>query len=220
MYIQRNTYSAAIGKGEDLRQLLNEAIIGYQADGIRIGLSRLVYGEAGQLTTITVCESLAELQATRERILAGSAYRTRVAQTIPLLSRQPVSSLVEPIIPFPEGGTTNRWGQRVVFTPLVGKLPELRSILEERVRARQAEVRISLAQTVFGAEQALILNLSLPDFAAIDALRESNRTDPNFIAFQERIQPLLARAGELSLHEILVPVQPARAREMAGAATR
>ncbi len=220
MYVQRNTYSAALGKGDDLRQLLQEAIIGYQADGIRIGLSRTVFGPAGEFTTITLAQSLAELQATRERILGGSAYRTRTAKSATLLSTQPVSSLIEPIVPFPEGPNPNRWGQRVVLTPAVGKFNDLRRITEERIRARQARLRISLAQTVFGVDQALVVNISLADFAAIDALREMNRTDADFISYQEQIQPLLARNPEVTLFEVLVPVQPAAIREMAGAATR
>lgn len=220
MYVQRNTYSAAVGKGDALRQLLQEAVTGYQADGIRIGLSRTVFGVAGELTTITLANSLAELQATRERIVGASAYRARVAQSVALLAAQPVSSLSEPIIPFPEGPNPNRWLQRVVLTPAVGKLNELRRLTEERVRARQSDLRIALLQTVFGADQALIVNISLPDFAAVDALRETNRTDQDFQRYQEEIQPLLARSPEVTLFEVLVPVQPAATREMAGAATR
>lgn len=220
MYVQRTTYSAAVGKGEELRRLLQEAVIGYQADGIRIGLGREVFGVAGEITTIVLANTLAELQETRERILAGAGYRARVAQSIALLAAQPVSTLSEPIVPFPQDGNVPKYTQRVVLTPAVGKFNDLRRITEERVLARRAQMRISLAQTVFGTGQAIIVNIGLADFAAVEALRELNRTDSEFIAYQEQLQLLLARTAEISLHEVLVPVQPAAIREMAGAATR
>ena len=220
MYVQRTTYSAAVGKGEDLRQLLQEAVIAYQADAIRVGLGREVFGTAGELTTIVLADTLAELHTTRERILGGAGYRTRVAQSIALLSTQPVSSLLEPIVPFPEDRPAGRYTQRVVLTPAVGKFNDLLRLTEERVLSRRAQARIALSQTVFGADQALVINISLPDFAALQALREHNRTDSAFIAFQEQIQPLLARTTQVSLHEVLVPVQPAAIRELAGTATR
>ncbi len=220
MYIQRNTYWAAVGKNEDLRQLLQEAVVGYQADGIRIGLIRPVFGIAGEFTTVLLAETLAELHETRERILGGASYRTRVSQSIPLLATQPVSSLLEPLIPFPQDGSTNRITQRVILAPVPSKLDELRTILEERIRERIAlGARISLARTVFAAELALVVNVSVPDYAELDALQERNRTD-EFRAYQARVNAVLVRSPEITVNEAIVPVQPASVRELAGAATR
>jgi hypothetical protein len=133
-----------------------------------------------------------------------------------LLATQPVSSLIEPIVPFPEAGSTNRIAQRVTLTPVPSKLEELRTIVEERIRTRIAEgARIALARTVFAADLALIVNISVPDYAELDALQERNRSD-EFRATSEGNVLFTGGHG----NEILVPVQPATARELAGAATR
>lgn len=92
------------------------------------------------------------------------------------------------------------YSQRTTFFPAFGKAPELRPILEERAKQRQAQgIRTSLATAAFGAEgPALVMTAQFDDLSALEA----SRGDPP--AADPRIAPLLRQTVRSELFEILL----------------
>jgi quinol monooxygenase YgiN len=97
------------------------------------------------------------------------------------------------------------YSQRITTYPAAGKAPELRTLLEERVRQRQSQgIAASLAVAAFGAEgPALHMTLRFDDLAALDAHRASpqGQQDP---AFASRMAALTRQPARLELYEILL----------------
>lgn len=89
----------------------------------------------------------------------------------------------------------------------MGKAPELRPILEERARQRQAEgVRSSLASVIFGEDAPAFRSTSIfDDLAALQAFRERIAGDTSMAA---RIAPLVRSIVRPELFEIIVPATP------------
>jgi hypothetical protein len=94
--------------------------------------------------------------------------------------------------------------QRVSFFALPGKATEIRAILEERTRERQAKgVRTSLSVTAFGPEPHTNLAFAFDDLGALEEYRASElgQADP-------RVGPLI-RANRSELLEMLLQGPPA-----------
>ena len=102
------------------------------------------------------------------------------------------------------------FSQRGTHYPVFGKGPELRALLEERVKARQAQgFRVGLSAQMFGAEGVTyILTTIYPDLAALEKNRKENQSDPAFIAYQAKLTGLQRMPTKTELFEILVPVPP------------
>ncbi len=49
--------------------------------------------------------------------------------------------------------------QRIVVTPALGKANELRSLLEERVRADQSRIRTLLVERILGKGQGFVVGI-------------------------------------------------------------
>ena len=86
---------------------------------------------------------------------------------------------------------------RVTSYPAPGKGPELRALLEKRVRSRQSEgYRTALMRTMYG-EACFAINFQFESLAA----RESAQLGP----LPAEAFALTSRLGDPSLHEVLVP---------------
>jgi len=93
--------------------------------------------------------------------------------------------------------------QRLVFAPALGKFPDLRALLTERVKQRQAEgvdaaLAVAIDPTPDGAWFAM--NIRHADLAALEAFRDRNAADAGFQAWNAKLVPLLGRnpAGDIS----------------------
>lgn len=97
---------------------------------------------------------------------------------------------------FPENGQEDLFTHRATSYPLPGKGPELRALLEERVRTRQSEgIRAALTRTMYG-EACFAINLQFESLAA----RETAPIAP----LPAEASALTSRLGDPSLHESLV----------------
>ena len=221
MYIQRVVFTPAIGKANELQPILEERARQRQAEGVSIGMGRSQFGSAPGFVFNIRHESLAALQAQFERNRTDPAFKAFQERITPLLGAATSASVIEPIVPFQPAATPNRFAQRVVLSPAPGKTAEMRSLVAERIRQRQASgASASLAQTVFAPENALVVVLGFQSLAEIDALRDGQRDNEEWQAYLMKIDSLSARLPAIELLEILVPMQPVAERELAGAATR
>src|SRR5438105_3858032 len=106
--------------------------------------------------------------------------------------------------PVPQIGNV-MYTQRITFFPANGKGPELRTILEERVRQRQAQgTRAGLQSAVFGAKgPAFSLGIQVTDLEALETVRA------NPLPVDPRIAALTSQPNLIELLEVLLPAQPA-----------
>ena len=98
--------------------------------------------------------------------------------------------------------------QRVSFYPALGKAFELRAVLEDRVKARQAQgLQIGLQERVASSEgpvfTLVILHRSLAD---LEELRRRNLTDDSFREFVTKVSSLSMNQPRTELSEVLVPL--------------
>jgi hypothetical protein len=110
------------------------------------------------------------------------------------------------------------YAQTTRFTPALGKVPELRAVLEDRVKSGQARgLRMNLTQAVFAgpAGTNYRTDITFPDLGAYEAYRQQNQADEGFQAFQARAAALVSAPPDVRLTEVLVPY-PATAVMPAG----
>ncbi len=97
------------------------------------------------------------------------------------------------------------YSQRVSLFPAPGKNAEVRQILEERTRQRQAHgVRASLASSAFAVEPCFALTTQFEDLGALETYRDSPLGQPD-----PRVASLTGQPARLELYEILLQVPAA-----------
>ena len=96
--------------------------------------------------------------------------------------------------------------QRFVFTPALGKGPEMRALLTARAQSRQAAGGdIALARAAFPTPQGpqFFLNLRFADLTALEAQSDRNATDAGFGEFLAKVNSLAACNVTGGLAEVL-----------------
>src|SRR5712691_3570108 len=90
--------------------------------------------------------------------------------------------------------------RRITFFPAIGKGPELRTILEERVRLAQSRgARANLQTAVFGADgPTFSIGNQFDDLGALDAMLA------NPLPVEPRIPPLTRQPVRTELFEVLL----------------
>ena len=116
MFTQTTLLFPAIGKGPELRSLLEERTRQRQSQGERVGLAMVVFGPNTPAFRIgRLFEDLGGLEASLQQPFQGDP---RVAA----LFRQPVATaLYEQLVAVQPGGATPRYTQRFFNRPLPGK---------------------------------------------------------------------------------------------------
>jgi len=220
VYALRVTQFPAIGKWAELREVTATQVRARQAQGVRAALTAPIVGGPARMYTSIAFETLADLQAFRERNLSDRDFQAFSAKVAQLVAQPPESELWEVLTPAQPGSDAS-YTQRITYTAAMGKARALREMLEKRVAQRQAEgIRCSFSeQLASDAARYSVINLfgSLADF---EAFRNRMRADASMQAFMDKLTPLLAASPTVELSEIVVPFQPVAARELAGAATR
>jgi hypothetical protein len=220
LYALRMTQFAALGKMPELRELHATQARARQAQGIRASLTVPIVGGEPRLNVGIAFETLADLQAFRERNLSDKQFQAFAAKASQLTAKPGVSELWEVLTPAGPGSDPS-YLQRITYTAALGKARTLRETLEKRVSERQAEgVRCSFSeQMASDASRFAVINLfgSLADF---EAHRNRLRADTTAAGFMDKVAALVAVSPSVELSEVIVPFQPVAAREMAGTATR
>ena len=220
MYFFQVIYYPALGKGSDLRTALEERARSLQAAGVDCELDQPYAGPEPVFGLILRFDDLTAFESYREngRTDANTqAFMTRVGG---LVSRSASTMLWEPIV----SNTIEReWShlQVVTFTPGVGHANALAWELRERAEQRQREGRAcGLYSSVYSGPQAIALVTGASSIAEIQEWADRNRSDPGFLAFQDRISPLLGALPQMQLMRSLVRFKTTAFKEMAAAASR
>ncbi len=219
MFIQRVVLTAAIGKSPQLQAVLEERARQLQAKGQRLGLNRTLVGDGPQFVVTAIHENLAAFQARLQENQQDSTIQPFMDRLSPLLGERAQSSLLEVIIQPPETAFTAKFSQRFALTPAVGKQLEMQQILTDRL-TNGPPIISALAATAAGGPQQFAVTVFYANLADADALSAAIRVDPTWPAFTAAISAVSGANPVVDLMEVLVPIQPAEVRELAGAATR
>ncbi len=85
--------------------------------------------------------------------------------------------------------------QRIVVTPALGKANELRSLLEERVRADQSRIRTLLVERILGKGQGFVVGIFHENLEAFEKEREYLKQDSTFRDFTGKVTTLVESQG-------------------------
>lgn len=212
MYTQRVTYYPAVGKGPELRALLEERVKHVQSAGAEVALGvRMFGGPAGNPYIVNLrFQDLAAVEAYRRRNQADPAFAAYNAKVATTLSCAAEIELYETVIPNPATPalTAPYFTQRALFYPGQGKGPEVRALLEERVKGLQASgEHANLSMGVYGSENPMFAFARFfQNMAAVEATRVRNQSDAMFLAFQTKMNPLVRQPTKVEFGEVLIPI--------------
>ncbi len=98
--------------------------------------------------------------------------------------------------------------QRISIHPRSDHVADVRSLLQERVKGRQAEgVRSALSELAIGGDAPLfVVSILLNDLAAFEALRKRNQSDAGFQAFVGKLSSMERKPAQTDLFEVVVPM--------------
>ena len=98
--------------------------------------------------------------------------------------------------------------QRVSIYPDPQKVAEVRSMLVERVTARQsAGVRVALSEMVAGSHAPqFTVSILFNDLAAFEAYRKRDQADADFQKFVGKLSSLIRKPSGFDLLEVLAPM--------------
>jgi hypothetical protein len=98
--------------------------------------------------------------------------------------------------------------QRVSIYPNPTNIVEVRTLLIERAKARQASgTRVALSELVAGSNTPqFIVSTLFEDLAAFEALRKRDQADADFQKFVAKIGSLIRKPAGFDLMEVLVPM--------------
>jgi hypothetical protein len=98
--------------------------------------------------------------------------------------------------------------QRITLYPAAGKQAAIQQLLTEQAKKRQARgQRIALATSVVGDRPSFVVTIFHENLADFEKFRHANQKDPDFAAYQAKLQPLLNDVPRMELLEVLVSPQ-------------
>ena len=208
-YIQRISHYPAVGKGQELRALLEEWARTAPSRGFAHNLtSQLLSSEGPNFINGIRHENLAAFETYPERSRANPGFGPFATKEEPLLDRSAQSELVEVLIPPPSQAPTPKFTLRFSHYPTMGKGPALLALLEERVKTMQSRGRVfrGLTRRAFSSEGPVFASIiGFQDMASLEAFQHNNQRDPKFRAFAKKAESLMARPSKIELFQMLVP---------------
>jgi hypothetical protein len=204
----RISHTPALGKGPALRAALEAHTKASSAAGGRYGLQQRLYASEAAFINLIQFDGLAALDADRAASPTDSARQARIAKINENLGRPQSTALFETLVPV-NAATPPAYTMRVNFTPALGKGPELRKVLEERVRAgtQKGSLATGLGTQVAPEDGASFsINVLFANLATYEEFRAANQSDPSFQAFQTRLAGLLTSQPRQELYAVLVPL--------------
>ncbi|MSQ14994.1 MAG: hypothetical protein EXR50_03920 [Dehalococcoidia bacterium] len=208
LFAVQTTYIPIPGKGPELRALLEERMNASAAHGAQNGLvqSQLFGPDGTAFVGVQLFTDLAAYEGFVKKRNADPAYQAWVPKRTQVISAAPTQELVESIItPDPSTRSRDKLARVVTHVPILGKGPELRSVLEEHAKARQAQgFRASLWSQLFGPNgQAFGLRIGYPSLAAYEEDVAGRQSDPAYAEYLKKMYPLQSTAGRAKLFEVV-----------------
>jgi hypothetical protein len=206
VFVQSTLLFPAIGKGPELRALLEERTRQQQSQGQRVGLQVIIYGpNTPAFRVARQFEDLGSLEAFRQQAVQPDSR-------LPALFRQPArNALWEQLLANqPGGGEPPRYIQRFVSMPLPGKGPELAAIIMDRARRAQAEGgRSQVLVQVAGAAAGAVMNQNLfGGLVELEKRRANFQTNPASQESLAKQSGLMAAPSNSAISEVIVPLRP------------
>ena len=98
--------------------------------------------------------------------------------------------------------------QRVSIYPNPEKVGEVRTMLVERAKSRQADgVRLALSELVAGGHAPqFTVSILFNDLAAFEASRKRDQADGDFQKFVAKLSSLIRKPSAFDLMEVLAPM--------------
>ena len=204
MFVVRNLYRAAIGKGPQLQAALEERVRLRQSQGLRVNLLATAFGlDSAAFVLSFQHPDLAALEAFRvkRREEPGPSFGEAG-----LLREGMSPQLWEGLVSPTPVETPPRYAVRHTVLPAVGKGLELTTLMSERARARAAGERIGLqverAGPQFGALAFVTTYASMADIEANWRRMQGDSASKEYVA---SVQPLMAGSPTREVFEILIP---------------
>ena len=176
MLTLRHRFYATPGKEAELRAFLAEWVKMAQGQGERAGLAQRIFSSEGPVLVVPRWyDDMTALDARRRANQADAEWQAR-ATRLSTMVREPARQTIEEIL-VPPAASTAPIGivLRAFFQPALGKIGDVRSILDEHVRSEQAAGRgqIILAQGVFSETGPLLtITATHANLAELARLRE------------------------------------------------
>jgi len=97
---------------------------------------------------------------------------------------------------------------RISIYPNADKVPEVRAMVTERVKARQSGgLRVALAELVAGTDAPqFTVSVLWNDLAAFEARRKSDQADADFQKFVAKLSTSIRRPSDIDILEVLLPM--------------
>lgn len=89
--------------------------------------------------------------------------------------------------------------QKVLFSPSNGKQRELTNLLIERTKAQQPEVRVNLAEKLYGDVAPLVLTFQHENLESVEKRKDMLDSNDEFWAFRREVVPLIDHEAELRI---------------------
>ena len=94
--------------------------------------------------------------------------------------------------------------QQVFISPALGKVAEVRSLMEENARNNALGLTGALTRPVFGSLFTLATSSLFENMEALEKARDSAEANPQVQAYRARIETLIREPVEVTLNEIIV----------------
>ncbi len=95
--------------------------------------------------------------------------------------------------------------QQVFFSPTIGKVAELRSLIEENVRTNALGLTGALTRPVFGDLFTFGISSLLENMEALEKVRDTAEANPQILEYRAKIESLIREPVEVTVNEIVVP---------------
>lgn len=207
MYVSRSLWYPIPGKENELRQLGEEYARDRQARGEAVSLTERLYSPIGSVLTLAIrVNDLAEIEKRAAANRTDATFQAALAKAH-ALTRAPATGELREVLVAPNARARPvKYVQHVVVYPALGKGPELRGVLTERVQMTSERARVGLAIQLFGAEGTVLVVTRLHEsMAEYDESRRANRDNASFQQYASRVVSLSRKDPDTELHEIVVP---------------
>jgi hypothetical protein len=215
MFTTRALNYTALGKGPELRSVLEERVKAANSHGGMVSLGVLVYSnDAPAFVVNTRYQNLAALDAGRTHNQADPAYQASLAKSAALSRQSAKVSLTEELIGRPQGAPALRapyYSIRATYYPAMGKAAELRALLEEEVQKEQAAKELAgLTTLVFrGDGGAFFITRAFADLSAYETRRQHLQSDLAYQVYAAKATSLYRQPVSTELAQVLISL-PAR----------
>jgi len=206
-YIQQLTHHPAPGKGPELRAVLEEWAKTAPSRGFEQNLMSQLGADGPVFINGIRHENLTAFHTYPERSRANPGWESFTKKMGPLMARPRQSALFQTLIPPAREAPRAKFHFVVTRYPAVGKWLELQALLVERAKAAQARGWRMLRRQVFGREGTVfVTSIGFQDLASLEAFMENNERDAQFLAYNEKVESLVARPSKAELFQVLVPL--------------